>query len=132
VARRRQQQLLALQRQISRRKLGARIGQSLPVLVEGRSEETDLLFKGRTEWQAPEIDGVVLLNDFEGKEPMPGEFRWAMVTDASDYDLVARLEARTFAEPLRPATPVIKNAGMATLAAASNGLVNFPSVVAWR
>jgi len=101
VARRRQRQLLALQRKISRRKLRARVGQSgqsLPVLVEGRSEETDLLFKGRAEWQAPEIDGSVLINDFEGTEPVPGEFRWATLTASSDYDLVARLEARAFAE----------------------------------
>ena len=98
VAQRRKRQLLALQRKVSRRKLRVRIGESLPVLVEGRSEETDLLFKGRAEWQAPEIDGVVLINDFEGTEPVPGEFRWATVTDASDYDLVVRLEARAFAD----------------------------------
>jgi ribosomal protein S12 methylthiotransferase len=127
VARRRQRQLLALQRRISRRKLRARIGESLPVLVEGRSEETDLLFKGRTEWQAPEIDGVVLINDFDGAEPVPGEFRWATVTDASDYDLVARLEARAFAECLRPDASLIDNAGMGTLAAVTNGLVNIQS-----
>jgi len=133
VARRRQRQLLTLQRKISRRKLRARIGQSLPVLVEGRSEETDLLFKGRTEWQAPEIDGTVLINDFAGAEPVPGEFRWATVTDASDYDLVARLEARAFAERLRPGPPVIDSVGVETLAAVSNGLVNIqPSLVAGR
>jgi ribosomal protein S12 methylthiotransferase len=124
VARRRQRQLLALQRKISRRKLRARIGQSLPVLVEGRSEETDLLFQGRAEWQSPEIDGKVLINDFEGAEPVAGEFRWATVTDASDYDLVARLEGRTFAERLPPAAPAIDNVGIGTFAAVSNGLVN--------
>ena len=47
VAQRRQRQLLALQRKISRRKMKSRIGGSWPVLVEGRSEETDLLFRGR-------------------------------------------------------------------------------------
>lgn len=104
-ARRRQRALLALQRKISRRKLRARIGERLPVLVEGRSEETELLFTGRLETQAPEIDGRVLINDFAGAEPRPGEFRWATVTDASDYDLVARLEAQTFAERLAPARP---------------------------
>jgi ribosomal protein S12 methylthiotransferase len=96
VAQRRQRQLLALQRKVSRRKLKSRIGCSLPVLVEGRSEETDLLFRGRLECQAPEIDGHVLINDFEGAEPQPGEFRWATITDASDYDVVARLETEVF------------------------------------
>ena len=124
VARRRQRQLLALQRKISRRRLRARIGQLLPVLVEGRSEETDLLFKGRAEWQAPEIDGVVLINDFEGAEPVPGEFRWATVTGASDYDLVARLEAGTFAEPFHPAAPPIGQPGLVALPRVPGGLVN--------
>jgi len=99
VAKQRQRELLAWQRKISRRRLRARVGKSFPVLVEGRAEETDLLFRGRLESQAPEIDGQVYLNDFEGREPQPGEFRWATITQASDYDLVARLEARTFAEP---------------------------------
>lgn len=104
VAKRRQRQLLALQRKTSRRKLRRQVGRRRPVLVEGRSEESDLLFRGRLESQAPEIDGRVLVNDFEGPEPQPGEFRWATITAASDYDLVARLEARRFAEfaPARP------------------------------
>jgi ribosomal protein S12 methylthiotransferase len=97
VARSRQHKLMALQRRISRRKLRALIGQSLPVLVEGQSPETDLLYQGRLESQAPEIDGQVLINDFEGAEPQPGEFRWATITAAGDYDLVARLEARSYA-----------------------------------
>ena len=71
---------MALQRRISRRKLRQKVGRSFPVLVEGRSEETDLLFQGRLESQAPGIDGQVLINDFEGAEPRPGEFRWATIT----------------------------------------------------
>lgn len=100
VARARQRKLLALQKKISRRKLRAKVGTRLPVLVEGRSEETDLLFRGRLESQAPEIDGQVLVNDFVGPEPQAGEFRWATITAASDYDLIARLEAEYYAEPL--------------------------------
>jgi ribosomal protein S12 methylthiotransferase len=105
VARSRQHKLMALQRRISRRKLRALIGESLPVLVEGQSPETDLLYQGRLESQAPEIDGQVLINDFEGAEPQPGEFRWATITAAGDYDLVARLEARTYAARAAPARP---------------------------
>ena len=97
-AKRRQRELLALQQKISRRKLSGKIGKRLPVLVEGRSEETDLLFAGRTEAQAPEIDGRVLINEFEGPEPAAGEFRCATVVGASDYDLIARLEAETLAK----------------------------------
>jgi ribosomal protein S12 methylthiotransferase len=102
LAGRRKQKLMALQRRISRRKLRQKIGGSFPVLVEGRSEETELLFQGRLESQAPGIDGQVLINDFEGIEPEPGEFRWAAITAAGDYDLVARLEARSFADRAVP------------------------------
>jgi len=49
VAGRRKRRLMALQRKISRRKLRQRVGRSFPVLVEGRSEETELLFRGRLE-----------------------------------------------------------------------------------
>jgi ribosomal protein S12 methylthiotransferase len=106
VARRRQRQLMVLQRQISRRKLRKRVGQCLPVLVEGRSEETDLLFRGRLESQALGIDGQVLINDFEGPEPQPGELRQATLTAAGDYDLVARLEARVIVPCPVPASPL--------------------------
>jgi ribosomal protein S12 methylthiotransferase len=97
-AKRRRKDLLDLQRKISRRRLRAKVGQRVPVLVEGLAEESEMLLAGRLESQAPEIDGRVLINDFEGPEPAPGEFRWARITQAGDYDLVARLEAERFAE----------------------------------
>jgi ribosomal protein S12 methylthiotransferase len=105
VAGRRKQRLMALQRRISQRKLRQRVGHSYPVLVEGRSEETELLYRGRLESQAPGIDGQVLINDFEGAEPSPGEFRWATITAAGDYDLVSRLETRNFVERAVPSSP---------------------------
>ncbi len=98
VAQRRQRKLMALQRKISRRKMQEKIGNTFPVLIEGRSKETDLLFEGRLESQAPGIDGRVYLNDFCGDEPSPGEFRWATITGAGDYDLIATVGARRFAE----------------------------------
>jgi ribosomal protein S12 methylthiotransferase len=105
VASRRKRRLIALQRRISRRKLRQRVGRSFPVLVEGRSEETEWLFRGRLESQAPGIDGQVLINDFEGAEPRAGEFRWATITAAGDYDLVSGLEARNFAARSVPDSP---------------------------
>jgi len=105
LARRRKQKLMALQRRISGRKLRQMVGRRVPVLVEGRSEETELLFQGRLESQAPGIDGQVLINDFAGAEPRPGDFRWATIRAAGDYDLVARLEVRTFAERAVPNAP---------------------------
>jgi len=121
VAGHRRQKLMALQRKISRRKLRQKVGRSFPVLVEGRSEETELLFQGRLESQAPGIDGQVLINDYEGAEPKPGEFRWATITASGDYDLVSRLKAGNFAEravpgslpPIGPRLVQIQPAGMA-------------------
>jgi len=102
IARRRQKQIMALQRKISRRNLQGMVGKLLPVLVEGPSEETELLYQGRTARQAPGIDGCILINDFDGPEPQRGDFRWATVTEVGDYDLVARLEAEFFAERVSP------------------------------
>ena len=99
VAQRRQKQIMSLQRKISRRKLARFVGSSLPVLVEGPAKETELLLQGRSERQAPAIDGCVLINDIEGVVPQPGDFRWATVTEVGDYDLVVRLEARPW-EPV--------------------------------
>jgi ribosomal protein S12 methylthiotransferase len=94
---------MALQRKISRRNLRRMVGKSLPVLVEGPSEETELLYQGRSERQAPGIDGCILINDIEGPAPQPGDFRWATIIAAGDYDLVGRLEAQVFAERRSPA-----------------------------
>ena len=39
------------------------------VLIEGPSQETDLLWQARMSTQAPEIDGFCYINDFAGAEP---------------------------------------------------------------
>lgn len=97
LAKNRRKKLMAAQRKISRRRVREMVGKVLPVLVEGTSEETDWLFRGRLETQAPGIDGQVYINDFAGQEPRPGQFRWATITESGDYDLVARLEESYFA-----------------------------------
>jgi ribosomal protein S12 methylthiotransferase len=107
VARRRQKKLMAAQRRISRRKMREKVGRTLPVLVEGTAEETDWLFRGRLESQAPGIDGQVYINDFAGPQPQPGQFRWATITESGDYDLVARLEQSFFAAPAGTANGIL-------------------------
>ncbi len=68
------------------------IGQQFDLLLEGPSEETDLLWEGRTAMHAPEIDGTVYVNDFGDREDVrEGEFYRCEITEAHDYDLVARL-----------------------------------------
>ena len=60
----RKRQLMKLQQSISKRAKQQWIGRELVVLAEGESEETPLLWEGRTEFHAPEIDGKVYINDF--------------------------------------------------------------------
>jgi ribosomal protein S12 methylthiotransferase len=89
---RRRKHLMGIQRQISKKKKKALVGQEFDLLLEGTSEETDLLMEGRTSMHAPEIDGKVFVNDFpEDTAPQPGEFYRCQVTEAHDYDLVARI-----------------------------------------
>ncbi len=87
----RKRRLMAIQRKISRVKNRKMVGREIPVLVEGPSLETDLLWQARMSTQAPEIDGVVLINDFEGAEPAPGQMRLLRITEAHDYDLIGTL-----------------------------------------
>ena len=68
------------------------MGRELVLLAEGESEETPLLWEGRTQFHAPEIDGKVYINDFGGLETLePGRFYRAEITEAHDYDVVARV-----------------------------------------
>jgi ribosomal protein S12 methylthiotransferase len=87
----RKSRLMRIQADISRRKNRAQRGRRYPLLVEGQSDETDLLWQGRLESQAPRIDGVVLINDVEGDPPEPGDFRTVEITQTLDYDLVGKL-----------------------------------------
>ena len=89
---RRRKHLMAIQRQISRKKKKALVGREFDLLLEGESEESELLLEGRTTMHAPEIDGKVFVNDFpEGMTPQPGEFYRCQITESYDYDVVARI-----------------------------------------
>src|SRR6266852_1991577 len=89
---RRRKHLMQIQRKISKRKKKAHVGKEFDLVLEGISEESELLLQGRTPMHAPEIDGKVFVNDVpEGLEPKPGEFYRCQVTEAHDYDLVARI-----------------------------------------
>ncbi len=88
----RRRRLMRLQNSISRKARRQWIGREVEVLVEGESEETELLWQGRTLGMAPEIDGKVLLNDFGPYDQLvPGTFYRAEITEAHDYDVVATI-----------------------------------------
>jgi len=92
IAKRRRDRLMKAQARISKMRNKARIGETVRVLFEGESKETELLWQGRLETQAPEIDGSVLINDApEGFLPIPGDFVNVLITESHEYDLVGHL-----------------------------------------
>jgi ribosomal protein S12 methylthiotransferase len=88
----RRRSLMRQQQAISRKSRARQVGRILDLMVEGPSEETPLLWEGRTEHQAPEIDGKVYINDFGPFEHLnPGHFYQCEITESQDYDLVGRI-----------------------------------------
>ena len=87
----RKRRLMAVQRRISRVRNRSLIGREVEVLLEGPSEETDLLWQARMSTQAPEIDGVCYVNDLGPSGARPGQIRRMRITAAHDYDLVGEL-----------------------------------------
>ena len=86
VKRERHHRLMSLQRFISREKLAACKGKELAVLVEGPAANSRYAVQARTEFQAPEVDGVVLL-----QEPLPaGAMARVKITRALTYDLAGK------------------------------------------
>jgi len=90
-ATRRRNKLMKEQAMISAKRLQGMVGRRVEVLLEGRSEESDLLLQGRMETQASDIDGHVLINDVGDKQVTPGEFYTVEITESLDYDLVGRI-----------------------------------------
>ena len=90
----RRNRLMREQKKISRAARAQWVGQTLDVLVEGESEETPLLWQGRSEKHAPQIDGLVYVNDFGPHAQLEaGRFYRCEITEAHDYDVVARVVA---------------------------------------
>ncbi len=84
--------ILGLQAGISKQRNRERVGTVQKVLVEGTSPETDLLLSGRYYGQAPEIDGLVLINKGDA---VVGEFFDVKITDAHEYDLIGEIVEKT-------------------------------------
>jgi ribosomal protein S12 methylthiotransferase len=86
----RRDQLMELQREISREQHEAMIGKELEVIVEGVSEESELLLQGRHKGQAPEIDGLTYIT---GGTAAPGDVVTILVDQAGDYDVAGEIVA---------------------------------------
>ena len=87
----RKRRLMSLQKKISRAANRRLVGREFPVLLEGPSRESELLWECRMPSQAPEIDGVCYISDLGESVPAPGQMRRLRVTEAHDYDLVGEL-----------------------------------------
>jgi ribosomal protein S12 methylthiotransferase len=88
----RKRRLMKLQQSISKHAKQQWVGRELVVLAEGESDETPLLWEGRTQFHAPEIDGKVYINDFGSLDTLEqGNFYKAEITEAHEYDVVARV-----------------------------------------
>jgi len=87
----RKRHLMSLQRKISRAKNRTLVGREFRVLVEGPTEDSDLVWEARLSTQAPDIDGVCYISD-PGESPLrSGDFRTMRIVEAHDYELTGEL-----------------------------------------
>jgi ribosomal protein S12 methylthiotransferase len=90
-AERRRRDIMRQQLKIARQKNRQLVGKEMPLLVEGPSQQSELLLQGRLESQAPEIDGVCLINDSEVGPLCAGEFRTIRITRVIEHDLLGTI-----------------------------------------
>ena len=88
----RQARFMAHQKKISRKRLKAKVGREIDVLIDrlAEDEKGNRIAIGRSKADAPEIDGVVYVTGVS-KKHQPGEFLRARVSAAQEHDLVAEL-----------------------------------------
>jgi ribosomal protein S12 methylthiotransferase len=87
--RKRRERLMKRQQRIVEAAQASRVGIETAVLVDGRSEEHELVLQGRLEGQAPDIDPVVYLTDCDPSSLLPGSMVRARIVGANGYDLLA-------------------------------------------
>jgi len=98
----RKRRLMSLQRKISRAKNRELVGRELPVLVEGPSADSELVWEARLSTQAPDIDGVCYISD-PGDQPLrAGEIRTMRIVKAHDYELTGELIGELTGQAARP------------------------------
>jgi ribosomal protein S12 methylthiotransferase len=101
----RRDQLMAIQKKISREKLRAFRGQVTTALIEGASKDNPLVWEARLEGMAPDIDGKLYLTDIElpsGEVAGVGDVARVEITKTDTYDLIGRVVEilpRTAARP---------------------------------
>lgn len=86
----RRRRLMSRQRRLVRARLAARVGERVRVLVDGPSGDHELVWKGRLDGQAPEIDAAVYFTEADPSALRPGQFVTGEVVGAREYDLIVR------------------------------------------
>ena len=86
----RRDKVMRLQKSIVAARQRARVLQTVRVMVDGPSPESDLVFTGRLEGQAPDIDALVYFDECDPSTLVPGTIVEAAITGARGYDLVVR------------------------------------------
>ena len=84
------QEVMDVQAGVSRKKNQALIGTIQRVMIDGADSAAGQ-YTGRTEAHAPEVDGVVYINEehfYGGEPPHAGDILIMKITGASDYDLI--------------------------------------------
>jgi ribosomal protein S12 methylthiotransferase len=94
VKRERRRMLMLQQRRISLAANRRLVGSTMRILIDGSSAESELIPQGRASWQAPEVDGSVLVTDTADLPLQSGEFYDVEITRAMPYDLISRLHVR--------------------------------------
>jgi ribosomal protein S12 methylthiotransferase len=88
--RKRQDRLMARQRDIVAARQQQRVGERTRLVVDGQSPEHELVLQGRLPGQAPEIDPVVYLTECDPSLIARGSFIDVEIVGSQDYDLIAR------------------------------------------
>lgn len=87
VAQKRYKKLMEIQQGISLERNKKFIGQTIPCIIECIADNGEAV--GRTQYDAPEIDGVVTVKT--NKLLVPGDIELVKITDASEYDLMGKI-----------------------------------------
>ena len=86
----RRDRLMRQQKRIVRAAQRRRVGDRVRLVVDGVSEEHELVLRGRLAGQAPEIDPQVFLTECDPSQLLPGTFHDGEIVGARDYDLLVR------------------------------------------
>lgn len=87
IAKARWKKLMKIQQEISKERNEKFIGKLIPCIIECYSDEGEVI--ARTEYDAPEIDGIV--NIKTDKLLVPGDIELVRITGASEYDLIGKI-----------------------------------------